>query len=184
MNIKYQLVPSSKHREKNAERAIKTFNNHLIAGLCSVDKYFNLQLWDRLLQQATIGLNLLSKSRNFPHISDYTHIFGEFYFNRTHLAPPGTIVFMHNRPNYRESWAPHGEDDWYTGPAMEHYRCHKSFIPKTRAEKIRHSRTSSQNSSYATDVFHGCNLSCHTRSILCTTEYSTCKPFSKIRAWT
>ena len=43
---------------------------------------------------------------------------------------------MNNITNYRASWAPHGEDGWYIGPAMEHCRCHKSYIPKTRAERI------------------------------------------------
>ena len=43
---------------------------------------------------------------------------------------------MHNIKNYRASWAPHGEDVWYTGPAMEHYRYYKAYIPKTRAELI------------------------------------------------
>ena len=43
---------------------------------------------------------------------------------------------MHNRTNDCASWAPHGEDGWYIGPAMEHYRCHKEYNPKTRAERI------------------------------------------------
>ena len=36
INIKYQLVPPSNHRAINAERAIQTFKNHFIAGLCIV----------------------------------------------------------------------------------------------------------------------------------------------------
>ena len=36
MHIKYQLVPLSNHRANGAERAIQTFKNHFIAGLCSV----------------------------------------------------------------------------------------------------------------------------------------------------
>ena len=44
MNINYQLVPPSNHRANNVERAIQTFKNHFIAGMCSVDKYFHLQL--------------------------------------------------------------------------------------------------------------------------------------------
>ena len=75
MNNKYQLVPPSNHRANNSERAIKTFNNHFITGLCSVDKYFHLQLWYRLLQQATIILNFIIQSRTLPHLSAYTHIF-------------------------------------------------------------------------------------------------------------
>ena len=61
MNIKYQLLPTSNQREKNAERAIQTFKNHFIEGMCSIEKYFNLQLWDRLLHQTKISLNLLRK---------------------------------------------------------------------------------------------------------------------------
>ena len=76
MNIKYQLVTPVNHRANNAERAIQTFKKHFISGLCSVENYFYLQLWDRLLQQATISLNLLIKSRTLPHISAYTNIFG------------------------------------------------------------------------------------------------------------
>ena len=50
MNINYQLVPPSNNRANDAERAIQTFKNHFIAGLCSIEKEFHIQLWDRLLQ--------------------------------------------------------------------------------------------------------------------------------------
>ena len=76
MNIKYQLVPPSKHRANNAEIVIQKSKNHFIAGLYSVDKYFHLQLWDILLQKEKISLNLIGKSRTLPNISAYTHIFG------------------------------------------------------------------------------------------------------------
>ena len=112
MNTKYQLVPPSNHRANNEERAIKTFKNHFIGELCSVDKYFHLQLWDRLLQQATTSLNLIRQSITIPHISAYTHIFVEFDFNRTILAPPGTRRIIHNRPNDRASWVTNGEYGW------------------------------------------------------------------------
>jgi hypothetical protein len=38
--IDYQLVPPGTHHRNAAERAIRTFKNHFIAGLCSVDKDF------------------------------------------------------------------------------------------------------------------------------------------------
>ena len=77
MDIKYQLFPPSNHRENNAERSIHMSKNNFIAGLCSVDKDFHLKPWDKLLQQATISLNLL-RQKNSSHLSAYTHIFGEF----------------------------------------------------------------------------------------------------------
>ena len=170
MNIKYQLVPPSNHREKNAERTIQSFKIHLIVVLCSIDKDFNLQLWGILLKQAKIILNMIRQSRTLTHLSVYTHIFGEFYFNRTPLAPHRTQVVIHNRPNDRASWIPHGEDGWYIGPSMECYRCHKSYIPKTRVERI--SETVDffpKTIQHAKDLFQRCNFSCRTGFNLCAT---------------
>jgi hypothetical protein len=48
----FQLVPPHIHRQNAAERAIRTFKNHFIAGLCSTDENLPLHLWDRLLSQA------------------------------------------------------------------------------------------------------------------------------------
>jgi hypothetical protein len=47
-NITFQLVPPYSHRQNSAERAIGSFKDHLIAGLCSTDKSFPRHLWDRL----------------------------------------------------------------------------------------------------------------------------------------
>jgi hypothetical protein len=62
-DIAYQLVPPHCHRRNAAERAIRTFKEHFVAGLSSVDPSFPLHLWDRLLPQAEITLNLLGTSR-------------------------------------------------------------------------------------------------------------------------
>jgi hypothetical protein len=59
--ITYQLAPPHIHQRNNAERAIQTFKNNFIAGLFSVDPTFPLKLWDKLLPQATITINLLRK---------------------------------------------------------------------------------------------------------------------------
>ena len=104
--------------------------------MCSVDKDFQLQFWERLLQQAKISLNFLIKSRTLLHPSAYTHIFGSFDSDQTPLAPPGKRIIIHNRPNDCASWAPHGEYAWYIGPEMEHCIFHKAYIPNTIEERI------------------------------------------------
>jgi hypothetical protein len=60
--VDYQLVPPGMHRRNAAERAIHSFKNHFIAGLCSVHKHFPLHLWDRLVPQAVITLNMMRGS--------------------------------------------------------------------------------------------------------------------------
>jgi hypothetical protein len=42
-----------------AEIAIRTFKEHFVAGLSSVDPKFTLHVWYRLVPQAEITLNLL-----------------------------------------------------------------------------------------------------------------------------
>jgi hypothetical protein len=51
-NIDYQLVPPHCHQRNAAERAIRTFKEHFVAGLSSVEPSFPMHLWDRLLPQA------------------------------------------------------------------------------------------------------------------------------------
>jgi hypothetical protein len=104
--IDYQLSPPHIHRRKNAERAIQTFKNNFISGLCSVDPNFPLKLWDKLLPQAPLTLNILSKSKINPRMSAYAQINGHFDFNRMPLAPPETRVIAHEKPDQRASWDP------------------------------------------------------------------------------
>jgi hypothetical protein len=81
-DITFQLVLPYSHRRNSAERAIRSFKYHLIAGLCSTDKSFPMHLWDIFLPQAVITLNMLRTSRINPKLSAATHIFGQYDFNR------------------------------------------------------------------------------------------------------
>jgi hypothetical protein len=117
-NITFQLVPPYIHRRNAFERAIRSFKDHLIAGLCSTDKSFTMHLWDRLLPQAVITLNMLRTSRINPKLSASTHIDGQYDFNRAPMAPLVTRIIAHKTPSRRRTWAPHGQDGWYIGPAL------------------------------------------------------------------
>ena len=58
-----QLVTPYVHRHNVAERAIRTFKNHFLAGLSSTDPAFPLNLYDLLIPQATMTLNILRDPR-------------------------------------------------------------------------------------------------------------------------
>jgi hypothetical protein len=88
-NIQYQLVPPYIHRRNAAERAIRTFKAHFIAGISTVDAHFHMHIWCRLVNQAIITLNLLRNSRLNKKFSAYAQVFGQFYLSTTLLAPPG-----------------------------------------------------------------------------------------------
>lgn len=130
--IDLQLVPPHDHRANAAERAIQTFKNHFISGLCTTDNKFPLQLWDVLLIQGQDSLNMLRTSRAHPHLSAYHILEGAHDFNRTPWAPPGTRATVFNPPETRTSWGTRAVDAFYVGPAKDHYRCYQFYVPETR----------------------------------------------------
>ena len=130
-NTKYQLVKPDNHRVNAAERAIRTFKNHFIAGLSSVDPKFPLYLWDELLPQTELTLNLLRSSRTCPNLSTYDHLNGIFDFNATPLAPPGCRALLYEDSLHRTNFGTHGVTAFYTGPTIAYYRCYQFFVPST-----------------------------------------------------
>lgn len=135
-DITYQLAAPGQHRTNAAERAIRTFKNHFIAGLCSLDENFPIHLWDRLVPQALITINLMRGSRINPKHSAWSQLFGPYNFNKEPIAPPGIRVLVHVKPDNRATWAPHADEGWYIGPANEHYRCYRIYMTETNAERI------------------------------------------------
>ena len=132
----FQLVPPHSHRRNLAERAIQTWKGHFKAGLASTDPNFPLSEWDRLIPQANITLNLLRTARTNPALSAYAYIYGNFNFAATPLAPPGTKVIVHINPEVRGTWELNGDQGWYVGPALDHYRCVTCHFPRTRTTRI------------------------------------------------
>jgi hypothetical protein len=135
-DVDYQLVPLHCHRHNATERAIRTFKEHFVAGLSSVEPTFTLHLWDRLLPQAEITLNLLRTSRLHPQLSAAAHFHGLVDYNKTAFYPPGCNIIAHEKPGKRRTWAPHGQHGYSLGPAMHHCRCQNVYISSTASERI------------------------------------------------
>ena len=74
-------------------------------------------------------------SRVNPKLSAWAYLYGNYDFNKNPLALIGTRVLIHLKADVRASWQNHGEDGWYIGPSMEHYRCVKCYVPTTWRER-------------------------------------------------
>lgn len=137
-NITVQLVPPHNHRANKAERAIRDYKNHVIATLGTVHSSFPLNLWDELLPQINITINLLRPYSPQPSMSAYEGIHGsKFDFAAHPMAPCGTRVLIHESPATRASWSPHGTPGFYLGPALSgHYRSFNVFAVSTRAVRV------------------------------------------------
>jgi hypothetical protein len=69
--IQVSFVPPNNHRANAAERSIRDVKNHLISTLATADPAFPLALWDELLPQVEITMNLLRPARHNAGISAY-----------------------------------------------------------------------------------------------------------------
>lgn len=104
-DINVQIVDPHNHCVNAAERAIQTCKDHFIVGLCTTDKWFQIQQWDHLIEQGQDTLNMLKISRVHLHLSAYTTLKGIHDFNRTPLAPPGTRAMVYKLAKTRGTWA-------------------------------------------------------------------------------
>ena len=131
-----ELVPPGCHRRNAAEVAIRNFKAHFLSVLVGTADSFPPSLWDRLLPQTEITLNLLRQSNATPTVSAYAHLSGPFDYNKMPLAPMGCEVLVHEKTDKRGSWAFHCVDGWYLNTSPEHYRVHNCHIKDSRAKRL------------------------------------------------
>eukprot|EP00804_Cyclotella_cryptica_P006571 CCRYP_021176-RA/>CCRYP_021176-RA protein AED:0.48 eAED:0.43 QI:0/0/0/0.85/0/0/7/0/757 len=68
-NCSYELVPPNVHRRNIAKQAIQTFKVHFLSILAGLHSAFPNYLWDMLIPQTELTLNLLRQSHTAPAIS-------------------------------------------------------------------------------------------------------------------
>ena len=118
-NIAFQRFTPHIHRRNSAERAIQSWKIHFISGLSSTDPDFPISKWDHLTKKCDITLNLIRSYLSKPKLSAYTFLFGNFEFNQTPLAVPGTKVFIHETPKQWLTISPHVLYGYYIGPSLD-----------------------------------------------------------------
>ena len=134
--LQMELVPPGCHRRNAAEVAIRNFKAHFLSILAGTAEDFPLSLWDRLLPQAEITVNLIRQSNATPTVSAYAHLSGPFDYNKMPLAPMGCDAQIHEKKDKRGTWAYHSVDGWYLNTSPEHYRTHNCAIKSTKSERL------------------------------------------------
>ncbi|KAL7475350.1 hypothetical protein ACHAW6_001271 [Cyclotella cf. meneghiniana] len=96
-NATFQLIPPNVHCTNVAERTIQTFKGHFLSILAGIDDSFPNYLWDKLLPQAELSLNLLRQASLAPAISAWEYFHIPFNYDATPLGPMGCPVIIHNK---------------------------------------------------------------------------------------
>ena len=113
-------MPPDFHRRNAAESAIRTFKAHFLAILAGIDGAFPSYLWDTLLPQTELALNLLCQATLAPDMSAWEYYNGPVNYNSTPFGPIGCKVAIHNKPGTRKSWDFCACDGFSIGSALNH----------------------------------------------------------------
>jgi hypothetical protein len=97
MNV--ELVSPGCHQQNAEEGAICNFKSHFLSILAGVADDFPQHLWDRLLPQTEITLNLIWQLNATPTVSAYAHLSRPFDYNKMPLAPMGCEAQIHKKTN-------------------------------------------------------------------------------------
>ena len=102
-NAKYQLVPPNTHQNNAAERAILTFKAHFISILTGFVPDSLRTLWDLLLSQTELTLNLLRQANLEPSRSAWSYFHGSFNYDATPIGPLRCDIIAHKNTGTRYS---------------------------------------------------------------------------------
>ena len=79
---------------------------------------------------------MLQQSRINPKLSAHEQIFGTFNYQRTPLAPLGTKVIIHKRPDQRKMWDKNGLPGFLVNQAKDYFRSYQVSVTKIGAIQI------------------------------------------------
>ena len=135
-NANYQLVPPNTHRSNAAERAIRTFKAHFISILAGVAPVFSRNLWDLLLPQTELTLNLLRQATLNPSRSAWSYFHGPFNYDATPIGLLGCNIIVHKKTGTKHLWEFRGAAGCNIGVALQHYRYHTILAKATQLAQV------------------------------------------------
>ncbi len=124
------------HRCNTAEVAIHNFKAHFLSVLAGIANNFPPNLWDWLLPQTKITINLIQQFNTTPKVLAYAHLSRPFNYNKMPLAPMGCEAQVHEKTNKRGTWAYHLVNRWYLFTSPEHYPTHNCHIKHTKSKQL------------------------------------------------
>jgi hypothetical protein len=92
-----------------------------LSGIAGLPKTFPLANWCCLTNQTDFTLNMLWSCCQNPALLVFEALKGSYSFDATPIAPLGTEVPAHHKPNQRSSWGFHELNMWYISPSLQHY---------------------------------------------------------------
>jgi hypothetical protein len=138
LQLRWELVSPYVKNPNRAERAIRTAKNHIISTRAGFHPDCPHSYLDKCLFQIELTLNIVRPFDYDPTKSAYEGLTGCSYnFQRHPIAPVGAKVLTWDSPSHRGTWADHGVEAVYLGPAENHLRAFEVWwVPNTSAPRV------------------------------------------------
>ena len=116
--LEYELVPKRQHIRNIAEQALQTRKAHTIGTLSGIADNSPLGLWDELLPQLNMQVNLLQFSNVNPNVCSWTVLNGAHNFNSYPLVPLGVKIQMLENPDKRKACGVRSKPGYYVSTTL------------------------------------------------------------------
>jgi hypothetical protein len=104
--------------------------------MTGLPKSFPIANWCCLTTQCNATFSMLRPCCQNPLLSAHKALEGLFSFNATPMAPLGTEVLVHMKPNQGCTWGYYASKVWYLLHALNHYHCIQVLMADTGNERI------------------------------------------------
>ena len=82
--LSYELVPKGQHRGNIAENCIGSWTSTAVRVFSDMNSKCPIFLWDLMLLQIDIQVNLQQQSNTTPKVSTHARLYGAHHFNQHH----------------------------------------------------------------------------------------------------
>jgi hypothetical protein len=103
-NTRLQYTPPNIHCTNPAEQEICMWKNHFLLGIAGLPKTFPIVNWCHLPNQRDFTLNMLWPCCQNLALLAFKALEGSYSFDATPMAPLGTQVLAHHKPNQKLAW--------------------------------------------------------------------------------
>ena len=113
--LEYDLVQKGQHRRNISKQAIQKWKAHTIGALSGLADNYPLVLWDELLPQMDMQVNILRFSNVNPNVCSWTFLNGVHDLNWHPLAPLGVECQILENPNKIKTRGMKNKPGYYVG---------------------------------------------------------------------
>ena len=131
-----KILQSYCHRQTSLMLLLNISRRIFYSFLAGVDDYLPKFLWDKLLLQAELTVNLLQQANVNAKLSAHSYLCSPFEYNHFSWTMLGYAIQVHIPPDFHSSLGNRERKVWCIRCAWDHYQLHMYDNRMTKRDKV------------------------------------------------